>query len=199
MRSICRSQSLSVDRAVLCTLFYGVTHVTTGRAGTEGRDETDWTKRVGGRTRPGGHDNKQCGRRNHWLRRRKGGIVSPPIAPDTTTAKHKHIVTCFVCLEVAVPLASICIEARRYKTAAKMLATKAADGFYTATNSSLLDGALSERKKTRGCVHHCRLLVCIQDIIVECFPSLFIAVTQSSSKLLSSRSPSWLSYACTSD
>ncbi len=46
--------------------------------------------------------------------------------------KHKRIVTCSVCLlEVAVPLASICIEAIAscYKTAAKLLATKAADKF----------------------------------------------------------------------
>lgn len=33
--------------------------------------------------------------------------------------------------------------------------------------------------------HHCRLLVCVQDIIVQCFPAVLIAMMQSSTRLLS--------------
>ena len=82
----------------------------------------------------------------------------------------------FCLLEVAVKLASMCIEVSRYKTAAKLLATKAAAHIYTAADSGVSAGALFDSKKTCGCVNHCRLLVYIQDIIVQGFPAVLIAV-----------------------
>ena len=57
-----------------------------------------------------------------------------------------------------------------------------------------VEGALSDSKKICGCVYHCRLLVCIQDIIVQCLPAILIAVMQLSIEMLSNRSTCLLDY-----